>query len=176
MNNFKCNNMKNLNKIKLILFSVLCFISCSSLEIIYKPQGMTDKGLPEIHLKKKCDIEDSNSSNPFNGNNSSDTTVQIYLETPNLNVRCYELNRQTLNTLKNYILNYKGISSDSNALKRYTDWGSYGVIVKHNGGKKYLFLRGYKESCLFFAKQLEFVNKSELYFSEIELLAKYQPF
>ena len=160
------------NKIKLILFIVLGFISCSSPEIFYKPRGMTDKGLPEIHMGKTCKVDYLKNYNLFDPENSSDTIVQIYLNTPNPWTRCYELDRKSLKNLKNYIMMQKGVSTDSNSLRKYPDWGSYGVIVNHKGKSIYLFLRGYEESRIFFYNQLHFFNKKEALFNEIEALSR----
>ena len=163
---------KYVDKIKLALFMVLGFISCSSPEIFYKPQGMRDKGLPEIHIKKTCNLNEFKNYNPFDPDNSSDTIVRIFLNTPNPWARCYELDRKSLKNLKNYIIMQKGVSKDSNSLKRYTDWGSYGIIVHHKGKTMYLFLRGYEESRVFFYKQLHFINKNEKLFDEIQSLTR----
>lgn len=164
--------IRYLDKNKLALFMVLWCISCSSPEIIYKPLGNTDKGLPEIHIKKTCSLNDFKNYNPFDPDNSSDTTVQIYLNTPNPWARCYELDRKSLKTLKNYIMKQKGVSTDSSSLKKYTDWGSYGVIVHQKEKTVYLFLRGYEEHRIFFRNQLHFINKNEKLFDEIQSLAR----
>lgn len=159
-------------KNKLGLFIILYLMSCSSPKVIYKPLGMTDKGLPEIHLKETCDLNEFKEYNPFETNNSSDTTALIYLNTPNPWARCFELDRRSLKNLKNYIMMQKGVSIDSSSLKRYTDWGSYGVIVIQRGKTVYLFLHGYEESRIFFKNQLQFINKNEKIFNEIQYLAR----
>ncbi len=164
--------IKYLNEIKLGLFFIMCSISCSSPEILYKPKGMTDRDRPEIHIKKTCDLENFKNYDPFDINNSSNATEKIYLSTANPWAKCYELDRKSLKKIKNYIMTYKGISTDSNSLRKYSDWDSYGVIINHKGQTVYLFLRGNEESRIFFRNQLLFINKNEKLFDEIQALTK----
>ena len=87
----------------------------------------------EIRISKKCDFNKFKNHDPFDTKNSSDTIVMVYLSTPDPWEKCYELDRRSLKTLKNYITTQKKVNVDSHSLKRYIDWGSYGVIVKYKG-------------------------------------------
>jgi hypothetical protein len=106
---------------------------------MYEPVGLSDKPLPKIHIQESCK-DDS--------------------------VKCFNLDTESFESLRQYIKKYEGLSAIVNGSEY--PYGAYKVTLMD----KEIILSDKKNSYLFFKNQLIFLQKNEALYNEIKTLLK----